>query len=716
MADSRIDLARSSIGMAVRAGAPKPDISSVEALKRTLLQAKSIAYSASVSGRYLSTELFPRLGIADQVMGKSRRIEGERVGDVVARGEAEIGFQQISELLPVRGIDYVGPLPPEVQRTSCSQPASQQVPGMRMGSRAHQMSGVSGSGRRRDEKRVGAHRAETVDHSRVAVSCTLRRCHEAGDERAVGGVRGRVGFDRGIDCRRLVREPVGAEAARHDDHDGAVGRSRRILPAGRRRRGGQAYSTLPAFCRVAATIKPTSDSDIKVEVWLPASGWNGKYQAVGNGGWAGSITYGAMARALRDGYATSSTDTGHTGGNASFALGHPEKLVDYAYRAVHEMTVKSKAIANAFYGTDAKRSYFNGCSTGGRQALIAAQRFPNDFDGIVAGAAANPKSGLDAWRIWMTQAMLKDKASFIPEEKHRVIHQAVLNACDALDGVEDGLIENPTRCRFDPAMLACRGADGPNCLTAAQVETAKVVMSPVKNRRTGELIFPGFEPGTELGWARLLSGPDPYPNAVEQFKYIVFKDPKWDWRTFDLERDLAAAEKAGQGTLASIDPNLTAFVQRGGKLITYHGWSEQQHRAAGERQLLFGALAATKAPARGVAWLRLYMVPGMGHCSGGEGPNTFDMMGPLDSWVESGTLPPRVGPRRSLRAKSSRTRPLCPYPQVARYKGREAWMKPRTSRASQLIMERTMIKYLPLWFVTILITLVAFSSFLPFEI
>jgi feruloyl esterase len=433
--------------------------------------------------------------------------------------------------------------------------------------------------------------------------------------------------------------------------------------------GGQAYATLPAFCRVAATIKPTSDSDIKVEVWLPASGWNGKYQAVGNGGWAGTITYGAMARALRDGYATSSTDTGHTGGNASFALGHPEKLVDYAYRAVHEMSVKSKAIANAFYGTDAKRSYFNGCSTGGRQALVAAQRFPNDFDGIVAGAAANPKSGLDAWRIWMTQAMLKDKASFIPEEKHRAIHQAVLNACDTLDGVADGLIENPTRCRFDPAVLACRGADGPNCLTAAQVDTAKVVMSPVKNRQTGELIFPGFEPGTELGWSRLLSGSEPYANAVEQFKYIVFKDPKWDWRTFHLERDLAAAEKAGQGTLAAVDPNLTAFAQRGGKLITYHGWSDNSIAPQASVNFYARALAATKAPARGSSWLRLYMVPGMGHCSGGDGPDTFDMMSPLDSWVESGTLPQQIVASKITAGKVTRTRPLCPYPQVARYKG-----------------------------------------------
>ena len=433
--------------------------------------------------------------------------------------------------------------------------------------------------------------------------------------------------------------------------------------------GGQAYSTLPAFCRVAATIKPTSDSDIKVEMWLPASGWNGKYQAVGNGGWAGSITYGAMARALRDGYATSSTDTGHTGGNASFALGHPEKLVDYAYRAVHEMTVKSKAIANAFYGADAKRAYFNGCSTGGRQALAAAQRFPNDFDGIVAGAAANPKSGLDAWRIWMTQAMLKDKASFIPEEKHRVIHQAVLNACDKLDGVEDGLIENPTRCRFDPAILACRGADGPNCLTAAQVETAKVVMSPVKNRRTGELIFPGFEPGTELGWSRLLSGPIrtrtlsnssntscsriPSGTGVHSISSATSPPPRkpararWRPSIPTSRRSCSAVANSSRitaGAINSIAPQASVnFYTR--------------------------ALAATKAPARGAAWLRLYMVPGMGHCSGGDGPDTFDMMSPLDSWVESGTMPQQIEASKIAAGKVTRTRPLCPYPQVARYKG-----------------------------------------------
>jgi len=269
----------------------------------------------------------------------------------------------------------------------------------------------------------------------------------------------------------------------------------------------------------------------------------------------------------------------------------------------------------------------------------------------------------------MTQAMLKDQASFIPQEKHRIIHQAVLNACDKLDGVEDGLIENPMRCRFDPAVLACRGADGANCLTAAQVETAKVVMSPVKNRRTGELIFPGFEPGTELGWSRLLSGSEPYANATEQFKYIVFKDPKWDWRTFDLERDLAAAEKTGRDTLASVDPNLTAFAQHGGKLLTYHGWSDQNIAPQASVNFYKRALGATKAPTSGSTWLRLYMVPGMGHCSGGEGPDTFDMMSALDSWVDKGTLPQRIEASKITAGKVTRTRPLCPYPQVARYKG-----------------------------------------------
>jgi feruloyl esterase len=290
--------------------------------------------------------------------------------------------------------------------------------------------------------------------------------------------------------------------------------------------GGEEFKSLPSFCRVAVTLRPSRDSDIKVEVWMPASDWNGKFQAVGNGGWAGAISYGAMSRALAHGYATSSTDTGHTGGSASFALGHPEKLADYAYRSEHEMTVKAKAVIDAFYGAGPKHSYWNGCSTGGRQALTETQRFPDDYDGIIAGAAANPKTHLDAWRIWMAQAMFKDEASVIPVTKFPMIHKAVLAACDEIDGLKDGLIDDPTKCHFDPQVLECKSGDAPSCLTAAQVTAAQVVMSPVKDRKAGGEIFPGFEPGTELGWERMLSGPDPYGTALDQFKYIVFGNPR----------------------------------------------------------------------------------------------------------------------------------------------------------------------------------------------
>jgi tannase/feruloyl esterase len=233
---------------------------------------------------------------------------------------------------------------------------------------------------------------------------------------------------------------------------------------------GGLLTTLPAFCRVAATLKPTTDSDIKIEVWLPASGWNGKLQAVGNGGWAGTISYAAMGQALQRGYATTSTDTGHSEPGGAFALGHQEKFIDFAYRSEHEMTVAAKAIIAAYYGSAPKYSYWNGCSTGGRQGLAEVQRYPNDFDGVIAGAQANPRTHLNAWHLSMVNAALKDPAAFIPREKYPAIHRAVLNACDALDGVKDGLISDPTRCHFDPQVLTCSKDDGRECLTPRQIE------------------------------------------------------------------------------------------------------------------------------------------------------------------------------------------------------------------------------------------------------
>ena len=428
------------------------------------------------------------------------------------------------------------------------------------------------------------------------------------------------------------------------------------------------FSALPGFCRVAATLTPSPDSDIRIEVWLPSTGWNGKFQAVGNGGWAGTISYPAMALALSRGYATASTDTGHSTPGASFAAGHPEKLHDYAYRSVHEMTVTAKAVINAFYGSASTRSYFNGCSTGGRQALMEASRYPEDFDGIIAGAAANPKTRLDTWRIWMALETLREPHKRIPEEKYPAIHRAVLAACDGLDGLTDGLIDDPTSCRFDARVLACKDGDGPHCLTQGQVESVTTILGPAKSPRTGAEIFPGYAAGTELRWGHLIGGPDPYETAVEQFR-MVFTDPNWDWRSFDVDRDMARTEEALNGLLTAIDPvSIRPFIDRGGKLLTYHGWGDQSIAPMASVNF-FKDLSAALGPEKASGSLRLFMVPGMGHCGGGEGPNTFDMMAPLEAWVEHGQAPSRVVASHSTNGTVDRTRPLCAYPAVARHTG-----------------------------------------------
>jgi feruloyl esterase len=430
---------------------------------------------------------------------------------------------------------------------------------------------------------------------------------------------------------------------------------------------GAQLTNLPAFCRVAATLRPSSDSDIKVEVWLPASGWNGKLQAVGNGGWAGSISYAAMAGALRRGYATSSTDTGHTGGG-SFALGHPEKLIDYAYRSEHEMTLKAKAVIAAYYGVGPKLSYWNGCSAGGKQGLKEAQRFPTDYDGIIAGAPAINWTGRAAQSMWVAQAVHKDEASYIPPEKYSLTHNAVLAACDANDGVKDGVLEDPTRCRFDPKVLECKGAEGPACLTAPQVEVARKIYAPARNPRTNQVIFPGHEPGSERGWATM-AGPRPFGTGLEHFQYIVFQDPNWDYRTFNFDSDWARTEKADSGTINALDPNLKPFFGHGGKLIQYHGWSDPQISPGSSVNYYKSVLDAMGGAGKVTDSYRLFMVPGMAHCGGGEGPNVFDMVTALEQWVERAKAPEQIIASRMREGKIERTRPLCPYPQVAAYKG-----------------------------------------------
>ena len=429
----------------------------------------------------------------------------------------------------------------------------------------------------------------------------------------------------------------------------------------------RAFAGLPAFCRVAATLKPSSDSDIKMELWMPAANWNGKYQAVGNGAFSGAIGLAAMAGPLARGYATSSTDTGHPGNTARFALGHPEKLVDFGWRAVHEMTVTSKAIIAAYYESGPRLSYWSGCSAGGRQALMEAQRFPADYDGIIAGSPGLDWTGRAAQAVRGAQ-LLKDESARLSPAKAQALHKAVVDACDATDGLKDGLIADPTKCKFDPGTLQCKGAEDSGCLTAAELKTARALYSPLANSKAKRETA-GLQPGSELGWTNLGWTASARATGLDQFRYLVFKDANWDIDRFNSQTDLARADDADEGIVNAMNANLKPFIDRGSKLIQYHGWSDPQISPGNSVQyyqqvdkLLGSAVKLSDS-------YRLFMAPGMGHCRGGEGPNVFDPVAALEQWVEQKRAPEQIIASHMTNGTVDRTRPLCPYPQVATYNG-----------------------------------------------
>ena len=432
-------------------------------------------------------------------------------------------------------------------------------------------------------------------------------------------------------------------------------------------RGRGAAAPLPAHCRVAVTLAPSADSHIEMELWLPSENWNGKFLAVGNGGWAGSISFDAMASGLRRGYATASNDTGHKGGSAEFALGHPEKLVDFGYRAMHEMAVQSKALIQAFYRRAPQLSYYQGCSTGGRQGLMAAQRYPDDFDAIVAGAPVYNVVHLNVSQVSLQVGMLKNPASLVPAEKRTLLANAVVAACDQRDGVKDGIISEPRACKFDPAVLACKSGDGADCLTSAQVANARSAYTAVTTK-SGALVYPGRSPGFETGWRIPTPGAALNPLFADMPRYVGRQDPKWDPMTFDLETDLALALKNASFIEAS-DPDLSKFKARGGKLLLYHGWADPG--PAPENTINYYDLVARKLGGKQDQWMRLFLMPGVGHCGGGVGPDQADFLGALERWKEGGAAPGQIVATRPAGrgGATPMSRPLCPHPQVARYNG-----------------------------------------------
>ena len=408
--------------------------------------------------------------------------------------------------------------------------------------------------------------------------------------------------------------------------------------------------SLPPFCRIQATAHPVPDSEIEFEVWIPdAAIWNGKFEGVGNGGYSGSIAYSAMVLALKKNYATASHNTGHNGDNLAFAKGHPEKLIDYAYRAVHVMTENAKLLIRVNTGRFADKSYFVGCSAGGHQALSEAQRYPNDYDGIVAGAPANNRIRQTFGFQWSWRALHReDGSAILTMPKLAQVTKAVIAACDATDGLKDGLIGDPRRCVLP---------DLSKILNAEEAEAVRKVWAGPKG------IFTGWPMGSEnlgdQGWGQYHVNPAE-PMRSDVFRFFVLNDPNWDWKTLDWERDFAYANQRIP-FLNATETDLGAFRKHGGKLLMYAGWADPvvpPQDTAAYFEKVQKSMGNTK------DFLRLFMAPGMGHCGGGVGPNQFDSLQALDEWVTKGTAPDKL-----LASRPGRTRPLCPYPQVARYKG-----------------------------------------------
>lgn len=452
------------------------------------------------------------------------------------------------------------------------------------------------------------------------------------------------------------------------------------------------YKSVPAFCRVVATLKPSPDSDIKVEVWMPVKGWNGRFRAAGNGGYAGYINYWGLAGAVMQGYAGANTDTGHSTTDAEWALGHPEKVIDYGYRAVHEMSVDAKAVIKAFYGEDAKRSYFASCSNGGRQALMEAQRFPDDYDGILAGAPANNWVPMLSAGLRILQTL--DGEGYIPLAKIPAINQAVLNACDSLDGLKDGILNDPRQCHFDPSKLQCKDKDKESdaCLTAPQVNSLRTIYSGARDSYSKN-IYPGLPPGAEEGdegWSRWITGSEEGKSLVSffvtgYFTNMVYAQKDWDFKKANIGTAMRLAQNKTAEAMNATDPHLKGFLAHKGKLILYHGWNDPAISALNSVDYFNRVQAENGANVDDA--VRLYMVPGMQHCGGGPGATSFgqgdldprgdashDVFTALVEWVENGKAPGEIIATKyrdgDPAGTPQMTRPICPYPQAAKYAGK----------------------------------------------
>lgn len=446
----------------------------------------------------------------------------------------------------------------------------------------------------------------------------------------------------------------------------------------------EAIADQPRHCLVDGHVASPGNS-VNVRVGLPEA-WNGKFYFQGVGGLGGTI--GGLSVGLSRGYASASTDTGHAAGDANWGASRA-KEIDYGHRGTHVTAVAAKALTQAYYGRRPAHAYFNGCSNGGRQAFMEVQRYPDDFDGVIAG---DPATGtpMQVGRAVIFQRMLASPANYVPAQKVELLSRATLAACDGTDGLIDGLITDPRACTFDPQQLACSGGDGPDCLTAAQVATVKMVYAGLKDGQGREYAAP-FPPGHEggpTGWRGWITGndaPAPQPDgslaftgrqpsgyalADSNFRFLALEDdvPGFTWKTFRFPADLPRLKTMTE-ILSPLDTDLRPFKKAGGKLIVYHGWSDPGISAYGTLRYVETMTRVVGGQAAADAFARAYFIPGMHHCSGGPGPDSFDMLPVLERWVERGEAPTRVIASKVVDRAVVRTRPLCPHPQVAAYSG-----------------------------------------------
>jgi Tannase and feruloyl esterase len=456
----------------------------------------------------------------------------------------------------------------------------------------------------------------------------------------------------------------------------------------------QTLTNLPAFCRVQGVSRPSADSGIGFEVWLPATTWNGKFLSSGEGGYAGVPNYtrlgldGGLDELLRRGYATASTDTGHSSSDTWWAVGHPQRAIDYLYRAKHLVTVAAKGLVRAYYGRPATHSYFNSCSNGGRQALLEIQRFPDDYDGFVVGAPWNFQSHSNAGFVWNAQALTVPGAA-IPAAKLPAINNAVLSACDGADGLADGVIADPSRCAFNPDVLLCSGPESNACLTQPQLDALKKIYAGPRNPRTGAAIFPGFMRGGEDGWGGLVTNLTAAGLGNGYFANLTFENPNWDYRTFNFDSDMAYADLKVGILGNAIETDLSEAKKRAIKIIHYHGWNDQTLQPEYSVQYYDSVAREMGGVRKTQKFYRLFMVPGMRHCYFGPGATSFGAVGQqippvrdavhdiqtaLERWVERGEPPENmVATKYTDDAAATRTvrltRPLCAWPSVPQYRG-----------------------------------------------